>query len=223
MKHAIFSTETDLMEMMQSDPFTFDSCYSNTPRSLRNPLTLTIAIVSGVRVHKTVVNAERGAGTHIKGVDVLPNWVISTDTKHYYPAVGSAQAMITDWEDGSNRMFSFKPGSKEEAVFKNSKRGACIKNLPKFSNVPSSHLVNTLSSSPFALTPMGQAFDLVLKHVPAGVMKCVDANLIQFVKNYKEDSKLLGHKLWDEHFRNQISAELEFCCLKKTLSSSKPS
>ena len=100
-----FFTETDLMEMMQSNPFTFDSCYSNTTRPLMQPVMLTIVIVSRINVHKTVVNAESGTVACIKGTCVLPNWVITTSTKQDDPTVGSVQAMIRDWEDGSNIIF----------------------------------------------------------------------------------------------------------------------
>ena len=82
--------------MMGSDPHMFDSCYSNTTRIFTQPVMLVILIVSGVHVHKTVVNTESGTGSCIKGVEVLHNWVITTGTKHDDPAVGSFQAMIRD-------------------------------------------------------------------------------------------------------------------------------
>ena len=197
------------MGMTQSHPFTFDYCYSNTTRPLVKPVMLAIVIVSRMHVHKKVVKTESSTGACIKGADVLPNWVIATGTKHDGPAVGSVQDMIRDWEDGYNSMFLFKPGSKEEAAFKNSKRSACVKNLPKFSILASSRLANTLSLSPFVLTPINQPLGALLKQVLSGVMKCVDTNLIQFIKNYKQDSNLLGHNLWDKLFRNQMSVELQ--------------
>ena len=122
------------------------------------PVILAIVAVSGKHVHKTVVNIESVTGSQFKGVDVPPDLVINTDTKQDDLAVGNVQAMIREWEDKSNIMFTFKPGSKEEVAFKNSKRGACVKNVSKFSNVSSSHLASTLSSSPFVLIPISQAF-----------------------------------------------------------------
>ena len=49
-KHVLFSTESYLMEMMHSGPFTFDSCYSNTIRPRVQPTMLAISIVSGMHV-----------------------------------------------------------------------------------------------------------------------------------------------------------------------------
>ena len=179
-KHTMFSTETDLMEMMGSDPYAFSSRYSTTTRSLMHPVTLVITIVSGVPVHETVVNTENSTGTFIKGEDLLPNWVIATGTQCDKPAEGSIQAMIKNWEDGDNDAFSFQPDTKEEVVFKKSKRYACIQNMPKFNEVNSSNLNHALSISPFATTPMCLALEVALKHLPASVMKCVDAQIIDF-------------------------------------------
>ena len=72
-KYAIFSTESHRMEMMSSDPHTFASCYSNTTRSLTQPVMLATTIVSKVHVHKTLFNAKSGTRAFIKGVDELPN------------------------------------------------------------------------------------------------------------------------------------------------------
>ena len=93
-KHTMFSTETNLIETMGSDPCVFRSCYSNTTRLLMYPVTLVMTIVSGVRAHETVVNAESDTGSFIKGVDSLPNWVIATSTQCDDPAESSVQAMI---------------------------------------------------------------------------------------------------------------------------------
>ena len=72
-KFAIFSTENDLMEIMGSDPFTFNSCYSDDTKSLMHLVVLTIMIVSSARLHKTVVNTRSGRGTFVKDKDELPN------------------------------------------------------------------------------------------------------------------------------------------------------
>ena len=93
-KYAVFSTETNLMVMMGRNYHTFSFCYSNTTRSLLCPVMLVTMIVSGVHVHKTVVNTESGTGAFIKGVDLLPNWVIATGTQYDNPVEGRLQAMI---------------------------------------------------------------------------------------------------------------------------------
>ena len=69
------------MEMMGRDPYTFSSCYSANTRSLMCPVMLVTIIVSGLHEHKTVVNTEKGTGAFVKGVDLLPNWVIATGTQ----------------------------------------------------------------------------------------------------------------------------------------------
>ena len=53
-------------------------------------------------------------------------------------------------------------------------------NMPKFNAVNSSNLTNTLSISPFPTTSMFLALEVVLKQLPAGVIKCVDARPIDF-------------------------------------------
>ena len=174
-----------------------------------NPVTLVTIIVSGAYVHKTVVNTENGTGAFVKGEDLLPNWVISTGTQCDNPAEGSVQDMIKNWEDGHNAVFSFQPDTKEE-VFKKSKICACIQNMPKFNAVNSSNLTHTLSASLFVMTPICLALEVVLKQLPAGVMKCVGAQLIEFFNDYKQNSNLLGHDLWDAHFRKLMSVELQF-------------
>ena len=78
-------------------------------------------------------------------------------------------------------MFSFEPGSTQENAFKHSKRGAHIKNLPKFSITSVSDLDTSISVSPLVLTSMSQAFEIVLNQTPAGVVQSINKNLIQFV------------------------------------------
>ena len=53
--------------------------------------------------------------------------------------------------------------------------------MPKLNALNSSSLTHALSISPFATTPMCLALEVALKHLPAGVMKCVDAQLIDFL------------------------------------------
>ena len=53
-----------------------------------------IIILSGIHVHKNVVNTKRGTGAFIKGEDALPNWVYETGTKFDDLAEGSVQEMI---------------------------------------------------------------------------------------------------------------------------------
>ena len=79
-------------------------------------------------------------------------------------------------------MFSFQPDTKGEEVFKVSKRCAYIQNVPKFNAVKSSNLTHALSTTPFVMTPMCLALEVVLKHPPAGVMKCVDVQFIEFLR-----------------------------------------
>ena len=140
-----------------------------------------MTIVSRTRVHEPVVNTENGTGAFIKGEDVLPNWVIATGTQCDNPAEGSVQAIVKNWEDGNNNVFSFQPDTKEEDIFKKSKRCAHIQNTPKFNAVNSSNLTHTLSISPFATAPMCLALEVALKQLPFGVTKCVDAQLIEFL------------------------------------------
>ena len=100
-------------------------------------------------------------------------------------------------------------------MFKSLKDVLAFRIYKKFAAVQSSHLANTLSLSPFVMTPMSVAFEVVLKHLSAGVMKCIGVHLIQFIKNYKQNSNLLCHDIWDEHFRNVMSAELQLYYLKR--------
>ena len=89
-EHVIFSTESNLMAMMGSDPHAFDSCYSNTIMSLTHLVMLVMTIVSGACAHETVVNLQSGTGSFVKGVDLLLNWAIATSTQNDNPAQGSA-------------------------------------------------------------------------------------------------------------------------------------
>ena len=72
-----------------------------------HPVILATTIVSGVHVHKTIVNTENGTGTFVKGEDLLPNWVITTGTQCDNPAEGSVHEMIKNWEDGHDAAFYF--------------------------------------------------------------------------------------------------------------------
>ena len=172
------------------------------------PVTLTIIIVSGTHLHKTVVNTKSVTGTYGKGKDELPNWIVSTASQRNNPEVGSVQSIIRNWDDGSNNMFSFAPGSPEEIIFKNSKRGTHIKKIPKFSTSPTSDLATSISFCQLVLTPMSLAFDAMLNQVPVGVVQSINEKLIQFITRYRSDSNLLGHGLWEENFNEQISTEL---------------
>ena len=107
-----------IMEIMGSDLFAFNSCYSDEIKSPMQPVMLTIIIMSSTHVHKTIVNTESGTCALVKGKDILPNWIIAAASQSDNPEEGSVQAIIRDWEDRANSMFSFEPGSTQEAVFK---------------------------------------------------------------------------------------------------------
>ena len=62
---------------------------------------------------------------------------------------------------------------------------------------------------------MSLAFQIILNQVPAGVIKCIDKELIEFILRHKEDSYLLGHKLWDNEFTKHVTTELWHIRLKK--------
>ena len=76
--------------------------------------------------------------------------------------------MIRDWEDGSNILFSFAPVSPQEVVFKNSKLGKHITNMPKFSTTPASDLTNSTYFSPLVLTPMSLSLEIMFNQTPDG-------------------------------------------------------
>lgn len=96
------------------------------------PVTLTITIVSGTHLHKTVVNTKSVTGTYVKGKDELPNWIVSTASQRNNPEVGSVQSIIRNWDDGSNNMFSFDPGSPEEIIFKILNEGHTLRRFRSF-------------------------------------------------------------------------------------------
>ena len=118
MKHAIFFAEHGAMEMIGSDLATFASCYSPEIKPIMQPVVLVIIIVSGIHVHKTVVNTKRGTGAFIKGEDGLPDWVYETGTRLGVPIEGSVQEIIKNWKDGPKHIFSFSLDSKDGELFK---------------------------------------------------------------------------------------------------------
>ena len=67
------------------------------------------------------------------------------------------------------------------------------------------------------------ALETSLKLLPAGVMKCVDAQLIELLNDHKQNSNLLGHDLWDAHFRKLMPVELQFVIRREIPSLNKPS
>ena len=182
------------MEMMDTDDVTFASCCTPEIRSLMQPIVLVIIIISGTHVHKTVVNTKNGAGIFVKGLDDLPNWVQKTSTKHDEPIAGSVQEMIRNWNDGSSQTFYFRPDSKEDTLFRKSKRCAYILNLPKFNQTPSSHLSNTLSTCPFVKHSMSLIFDILLKELPARIINHIEASNVDFIQSHVHNSSLFGHK-----------------------------
>ena len=72
-KYITFSTEHNLMEINVSDPFTFNSWYSDEIKPLTQIVVLKILILSGTHVHKIVVNIKSGTGTFVKGKHALLN------------------------------------------------------------------------------------------------------------------------------------------------------
>ena len=46
------------------------------------PVTLTAMTVSGMHVHKTVVNTKSITGDFVAGKDDLPNWIVSKASQH---------------------------------------------------------------------------------------------------------------------------------------------
>ena len=48
----------------------------------------------------------------------------------------------------------------------------------------------------------------IIDHVPDGVIKRIDKELIKFIMRHIEDSYLLGNALWDDNFTNHITTEL---------------
>ena len=123
--------------------------------------------------------------------------------------------MIRNRKYGLNCMFPSEPGSSQEAKFKNSKGGTCLKNIPKLSDVPALELAFSMSFSPFVLNPMSLALWIMLNQVPSGVIKCMCKDLVKFILHHKEDSCLLGNELWDKNFANYVTIELWYFRLKK--------
>ena len=60
-----------------------------------------------------------------------------------------------------------------------------MKNLPKFTDAPASELVSSMSFSPFVLTPMSLALQIMLNQVPADFIKCIDKKRIKFILCHK--------------------------------------
>ena len=116
-----------------------------------------------------------------------------------------------------NSIFQLMKGSYQEAEFKRSKRGMFLQNLPKFSAVPVSNLATNISFSPLVTTPMNLEFETTLDNVPTGFIKSMDDDLLQFIKHCREDSCLLGNKLWDEDLIYHIAIELWCFQLKKNI------
>ena len=63
-------------------------------------------------------------------------------------------------------------------------------------------------SSPLLFTPMSLAFEMTLDNVTSGVIKNIYNDLLKFFKHHKDDSYLLGNKIWDDDFTNRIAIEL---------------
>ena len=105
-KYTMFSSETNLTEMWGSDPFAFNSCYMDEIKTLMQQVTLATTIASATHLLKTAFNNKSGAGTHIKGKDELPNWIVTAATKHE-PELGSVQHMLRNWNDGANKYYHF--------------------------------------------------------------------------------------------------------------------
>ena len=80
-----------------------------------------------------------------------------------------------------------------------------IQNLPKISAVQASNLAANVSSSPLVTTPVSLYFETTLDNVPLKVKKRIENDLLMFIKHHREDSCLLGNKLWDEDFIDHIA------------------
>ena len=124
--------------------------------------------------------------------------------------------MIRDWKDGENYCFRFEKGSSQEIEFKLSKRGLFLQKLPKFSAVHASNLVAKASSSLLVTTPISLNLETMLDNVPLEVKKRIDNDHVMLIKRHREDSYLLGNKLWDEEFTDHIAAELLHFHFNKT-------
>ena len=149
---------------------------------------------------------KNSTGTFVKGLDNLPKWVQKTSTKHDEPIAGSVQEMIRNWNDGSSQTFYFRPDSKEDTLFRKSKRCDYILNLPKFDQTLSSHLSTTLNSCPFVKPPMSLIFEILLKQLPSGVINRIEASNMDFIQSNAQNSSLFGHKAWDDRFTTIVSA-----------------
>ena len=84
-------------------------------------------------------------------------------------------------------------------AFKNSKRGTCIKNMPKFSTASVSDLATSMSFSPLVLAPTSLAFETASNQVTVGIIKSIGKDLIQFTMRHREDSNLLGNELLNDN------------------------
>ena len=116
--------------------------------------------------------------------------------------------MIRDWKDGVNSIFQLVKSYPQQAEFKCSKRGIFLQNLPKFSAVQDSNLAANTSPSPLVTTLVSISFEIILDNVPLEVKKRIDNDLLIFIKHHREDPYLLGNKLWNEEFTDQITTEL---------------
>ena len=83
-----------------------------------------------------------------------------------------------------------------------------LQNLPTFSAASASILVTNMSSSPLMAIPMSLALETMLDNVPTGVTKSADDDLLNFVKNHREEFCLIGNKLLDEYFIDHIATKL---------------
>ena len=173
---------------------------------IMQPVVLIVVVVTDGHLDKTVM--QPGKGVCVKGIDeTLPGWLEASAQRSQDFDPHSVAAMIRNWNDGRNEIFSCDPESEEAKKFKALTRGNWIRQFPKFNDEEPNDAEDNISPNPLMLSPISLIIEIMFYYVDS---TDINGDLCQWARDYQQRSHLVGTTLWDRRWKRIMSFELPF-------------